>query len=199
MGLKIASWLAAITSVAGFFITVYPHGQSLNALQGGLICLTIIFFGYLIYADINDHFKNRQKVFRNDSEINEYMYNWILKGGRVAIFTHDMSWANGQKMKDLLFAKARNNELCICLPKRISLTDELIEYGAEILTYEKLNYIPKSRFTIVNKDRMDACVAVGRRVKEVHKIEEYSVGQHPVFDVAKDLVEIIKRVNSLRG
>src|SRR5690606_11689679 len=118
MGLKIASWVATIASIAGFFITVYPHGQSLNALQVGLICLTVIFFGYLIYADINDHYKNRQKAFKNDSEINEYMYNWISKGGRVAIFTHDMSWANGQKMKDLLFAKARNNELCICLPKR---------------------------------------------------------------------------------
>ncbi|MCI0562065.1 MAG: hypothetical protein MN733_26555, partial [Nitrososphaera sp.] len=92
------------------------------------------------------------------------------------------------------------NELTICLPDRIALADELEREGARVCLYPRLGYTPQSRFTIINKDRMDSQVAVGRRIRDKHVIEEFSLGEHPVFSVANDLVEVISRLTgSQRG
>lgn len=60
-------------------------------------------------------------AFKTTAEINDYMYNWISKGGRVVIFTRDMSWASDARIKDLLLRKAELEELSICVPKKIPL------------------------------------------------------------------------------
>ena len=59
--------------------------------------------------------------------------------------------------------------------------------------YQALNFIPSSRFTIINADRMDAHVAIGGQQDGKHVIEEYRAGQHPVFAVIHDLTEVIRR------
>jgi hypothetical protein len=135
-------------------------------------------------------------AFKSTKEINDYMYDWISKGGRVVIFTRDMSWASDPRIKELLYHKAAREELSICVPKKIPLTNELQKHGAQILSYESLGYIPQSRFTIINKDRMDANLAVGHRIKDDHVVEEFSIGAHPFFSVANDLVEIITRITA---
>ena len=113
-----------------------------------------------------------------------------LNEGRVAVFTRDMSWAGDAKIAQLLDAKAKRSELVICLPTHIPLTRELEALGAEIYTYQGLGYAPKSRFTVVRFERGDARVAIGRQIGGVHTIETFSVGEHPVFALAEDLVEI---------
>jgi len=195
MLLRIATWLGTITSLIALILALKPIGQPLTALQGGFITLLAVCFIILVILDIRNFQNSSHRVLKNQNEIAKYMYKWISKGGCVAIFTHDMSWAADLKITELLHQKARGGELSICLPRRIPLANELEKEGANISTFEELHYIPQSRFTIINKDRMDAHLAVGRRIGDSHVIEEYSIGQHPVFAIANDLVEVIMRLN----
>src|SRR5207249_10642646 len=118
----------------------------------------------------------------------------ISRGGRVAIFSRDMSWVQDDEMRTLLGAKAHKNELHICLPQRIPLCDDLERQGAHIHVYPQLNYTPLSRFTIINKSRSDAHLAVGRAIEGKHLIEEFSLGEHPAFFIADDLIEVVMRL-----
>jgi len=194
MLLRIATWLGTVTSLIALVLALKPNNQPLTALQGGFITLATVGFVILVILDIRDSRKSSRHVLKNQNEIVEYMLKWISKGGRVAIFTHDMSWAADQRVTDLLHGKARSGELSICLPHCIPLANALKISGAQIFTYEQLHYTSQSRFTIINKDRMDAHLAVGRRIGECHVVEEYSIGQHPVFAIANDLVEVIMRL-----
>jgi hypothetical protein len=131
-------------------------------------------------------------------KIQKYMYNWIENGGKVAILSNDMSWVVNDNMKNMLHVKARNNELDLYLPKEIPLSRELKESGAIVHTFQEIEYIPESRFTIINRGRMDAQVAVGRSKGQIHTIEEFSQGQHPVFHIANDLINILSKFNAVR-
>jgi hypothetical protein len=70
-----------------------------------------------------------------------------------------MSWAEDEEMKELLRSKAQRDELYLFLPNKKLISDELEQRGAKVNIYPELEYIPQSRFTIINKDRMDAEVA----------------------------------------
>ena len=181
----------SLASLFGLVFLLQPHGETLTTLQSWLlgvgVCLVIAVFGLQIW----DYFRKRPKSMTRESQIRDYMYKWISRGGRVAILSNDMSWVRDEEMKELLRSKAHNDELSLCLPKEIELSQELEQEGAQVHTYPELKYIPLSRFTIRNRGRMDAQVAVGRRYGETHVIEEYSLGGHPIFSVADDLVNII--------
>ncbi len=198
MALRIGTWIGIAASLASLIYVFRQPGQPVSAVQGGVIGVVVVLLVLLIIFDIRSHFRSRPRTFKSKEDINNYMYNWISKSGRVAIFTRDMSWAYENRIRELLHRKAENDELSICLPQHIPLTEELEQAGAQILSYEHLNYVPQSRFTIINKDRMDAYVAVGRWINDRLVIEELALGQHPVFSVANDLVEIILRVAANR-
>ncbi|MGH7164128.1 MAG: hypothetical protein ACREIS_01225, partial [Nitrospiraceae bacterium] len=129
----------------------------------------MILFIIAITLEIRQWARSRPISLLTDAEIKDYMYKWISRGGRVAIFSRDLSWAVGPEIRTLLSEKARRNELRVCLPENIpsvaGLVNELERAGAEVCLYPELHYTPHSRFTIINKDRMDAQVAVGRRIK----------------------------------
>ena len=46
-----------------------------------------------------------------------------------------MSWVNDDQMKNMLVSKATTNDLIVCLPQRVKLSDELAQQGAEVVTY----------------------------------------------------------------
>src|SRR5260370_30495881 len=120
------------------------------------------------------------------------MVNWISNGGRVVISSRDMTWAhNDPQMHDMLLTKARAGELTLCLPDAIPLSNQLQDAGANIVLYPRLNYVPEARFTIIRYGHMDAKVAVGRMLAAGHAIEELGVGEHPVFAVATDLIQVL--------
>ena len=216
---RIASWLGTVASIAGFLYVFAPPGGSLTPGQTAFLVLTLVFIFLVIIFDIRAFLLTQPRSYSSSVFINAYLYDWIDKGGRVVIFTRDMSWANDsvptwprlqrllshlpflritfrqKELKSLLIKKAQAGDLRICLPTMIPLAKELQQAGADVFCYEALNYLqPESRFTIINWGRMDMHVAVGRRVNNKHVIEEFSVGQHPVFSVAKDLVEILSRL-----
>ena len=191
---RIISWIGSIASVVGLIATLWAKEQSFTGWLGVLVAVTTVSFVGMLFFEIRDYRRAFPPALGSAEEIRSYMFKWISKGGRVAIFTRDMSWATDQ-IRDLLLNKARRAELTVCLPARIPLAEELQREGAEILTYEDLGYVPQSRFTIINKGRMDARVAVGRQLERGHVIEEFAVGDHPVFSIANDMVEILSRMN----
>lgn len=124
------------------------------------------------------------------------MKNWVKKSGRTVIFTRDMSWVNNSEIENELRNKARTNDLIICLPKITTLTQSLKDDGAEIYTYENLNYTPKSRFTFINYGSNSCKVAIGRKdEKHNHYITEYTTKDTIEYYLAEDLVNIIKRIS----
>jgi len=183
--------LVSFASLFGLIFLLRPLGEPLTPLQGLLLGISICALVAAIGLQIWYYFKTKPKSMTKGSQIRDYMHKWISGGGRVAILSHDLSWVSDEKMKELLRSKARRDELCLCLPKEISLSEELKQEGAQVYTYSELQYVPKSRFTIINSGRMDSQVAVGRRYGERHVIEEFSLGEHPIFSVADDLVNII--------
>ncbi|OEH85561.1 hypothetical protein BHU72_15070 [Desulfuribacillus stibiiarsenatis] len=194
---KLFASTASFASLIGLAVTLRTVGQTFTTFQQLLISGAIIFFLINIYLE----YKDSPKIYRKEKDINEYMYSWISRGGRVAIFTRDMTWAKQENIKALLFNKAANNELAIYLPevtpKISSFLDELESLGAELYQYPELDLVPESRFTIINKDRNDARVAVGRTVNGKHVIEEYDMGGHPVFFLANDITKAIYKHNKL--
>jgi hypothetical protein len=123
------------------------------------------------------------------------MYKWISEGGRVAIWTRDMSWAENPNTLELLLIKAKSHELIICTPKRFSIMDQLIGAGAEVYLYDSLDFVPRSRFTIVQFGREGSRVAIGRREGNCHVIKEYDSSEHPIFTVAEDLIKFAMKVD----
>lgn len=161
-----------------------------------LLFLAAAIFAVALKLEVADTLKTRPRVMRNADQIRDYMYAWIARAGRVAIFTHDMTWVRDEELKDLLRRKAREDELIVCLPNRTPLAQELDEIGATVYSYSQLNYVPRSRFTIIKLGRGDAEVAVGRDVSGSHVIEEFQIGRHPAFTMAEDLVSIIARISN---
>jgi len=123
------------------------------------------------------------------------MHDWIEHGGRVAIWTRDMSWAQNQETRGLLTEKARRSELILCLPELSALATELSKAGAEVCAYGATRLeSPASRFTIAFLVGM----AVGRAEQDTHVIEEFSAGTHPVFHIAEDLIAIARSLQRER-
>jgi hypothetical protein len=186
--------LGTVASITGLIFSLKNPDKQLNGWHWTLIIISIILFVLTIFFLTQDYLKNKPKLCKNKKEIRDYMYKWISNGGRVVIFTRDMSWVSDREMIDMLNNKARGNELTLCLPNRFPLVNELERAGASIIEYSNLNYTPRSRFTIINYGRDDAKVAVGKRLTiNKHLIEEYSIGEHPYFNVANDLINILER------
>ncbi len=191
LALRVTAWIGSLASVIGLVVTIRPAGSDLTFVHGGLIGFATIGFVGLMCCDAVVWWREQPQSFRRQADIDAYMYEWISSGGRVVIFTRDMTWAGGAAISQLLRNKAARGELTIVLPEVIPLAEDLASAGATIVAYDKLKFVPESRFTIINYDRMDARLAVGRRIKDRHVIEEFAAGEHPVFAIAKDLIGML--------
>lgn len=185
------TWIAAAASVIGVLFIFWP-ARHLTAYQGAVVAVLTGVFVLAAALDIRDRWKRQPRRYKNERDINDYMFRWISRGGRVVIFTRDHTWAHEPRIRELLTTKARRDELTICLPVETELARDLARVGAEILAYPELNYTPASRFTIINDGRNDGAVAIGRQIEGVHTIQEFPTGD-PVFAVTRDLVEILRR------
>jgi len=181
---------ASLASILGLYFTVVS-GAERPGWHILVISVCIAVFLLTILQEIRDHLSARPKAYSTAEQIRKYLQGWISKGGRVCIFSRDMSWADDPLMKEALLTKARRRELIICLEEPTPLSEKLAAAGAEIVIYGLLDYVPNSRFTIINFERQDAQVAVGGIVGEKHLIQEFRQGQHPYFFVADDLVRLM--------
>ena len=183
--------IATCASILSLYFALQPLSTDRPWWHWLLIAFAIIACFLLTLREIAAHLRSAPKTYRSPRKINSYMHKWVSSGGRVVIFSRDMSWTDDEAIRQVLMKKARRNELTVCLEHTIRLTDELRRQGARIVTSGALGHVPRSRFTIVDFGREGARVAVGVKVGNDHVIQEFRSGDHPFFAVAEDLVKLL--------
>jgi hypothetical protein len=187
-----------MASLVGLAIVLHDPKQAVSPKESAFMAAAVILAVIFLILRARDVWNQKIISLNGHEKIKEYLYKWIARGQRVVIFSRDMSWADDKHMLGLLHEKSKRKELELCLPRDIALSAELAQSGADVYTYSNLNYIPTSRFTIINAGRHDAQVAIGRTVGHKHLVKEISGGDDALVAVANDLVEVIKRSSRLR-
>ncbi|MEV8339775.1 hypothetical protein [Leucobacter sp. NPDC077196] len=90
--------------------------------------------------------------------------------------------------------KASERSLVLVMPKANPTSSELVKAGAEAHYYGDADFKLRSRFTVVNSNRGDAWVAVGYGRKGAHMIREFHSSDDPTLNMAKDLIDIARRL-----
>ena len=158
-----------------------------------MVLLSSFLFVVLIVMEIGARSSRRIYAKEDVAGIRRYMHEWIEHGSRVAIWTRDMSWAQTEETRRLLAEKARRNELILCLPERNEFVSDLERKGAEVCIYgSDMLESPAARFTITLFGRDGSRVAIGRADGDAHVIVEFTVGEHPAYHVAADLVALVR-------
>jgi hypothetical protein len=191
---RVISIVGSFASLVGLVFTLEPTAKEFGVWKIALVAIAIFSFLMSIALEFKTTGGKRFIPISDTRRIRNYMFQWIKNGGRVAIFSRDLTWIADSEIKSLLIAKSKNDEITICLPKGTPLTEELAAQGARIHTYSQADHVPQSRFTIANFGRGDACVAVGHRHGNLHVIEEFSADDHPSFYMAHDLIQLVTRV-----
>jgi hypothetical protein len=190
---KLLALTASLASLVGLLVKFLPSPKDLPWWAVALLVSAIFFFALLVVLEVLTH-RGRRVYARTDAQgVKRYMHDWIVHGGRVAIWTRDMSWAQDVDTWEVLREKAKRNELILCLPEPNKLTRDLAAVGAEICAYGA-NYLesPASRFTIAFFGRDGSRVAVGRADRNTHVIDEFDARDHPAFYLAEDLIALVR-------
>ena len=181
----------SLASLLGVLIAFMP--KELPRWTIVLFAISAGFFVLLVFLEFSAGHGRRTFAKSDTAGIRLYLHNWIEHGGRVAIWTRDMSWAHNTETRRLLGDKAGRGELILCLPEPIELSRELAAAGAEVCTYGAMRLeSPASRFTIAFFGRGGSRVAVGHEVGDAHIIDEFKPGEHPAFYLAEDLVALAR-------
>lgn len=189
--LQIGYVVGAFASTWSVVIALLVQPQNFSWPIGIASGLVIALMIWAIVAVIRSETPTRIYRANDQAGIRNYLYRWIQNGGRVAIWTRDMSWADDSAMNQLLLSKAQAKELIICLPKAIATSDYLKQNDAEVVAYGTWD-APAVSFTIINYNRAGSRVAVGRASGNKHIIQEFLEGEHPAFHIAHDLVRMVQ-------
>lgn len=195
---EVVTFLGSLASLVALAAIFHDPSTPFSAVDGGLIAVAALLAIVSVILRLREFWQSGVKSLNGADHIKDYLHQWISRGQRVVIFSRDLSWVDDEKMKQLLRIKAERHELELCLPQEIPISRELAGRGAEIYTYADLDYVPGSRFTIIDAGRHDAQVAIGRTLGNRHVVKEISAGDDPLFAVANDLVEVIKRFSRAR-
>jgi hypothetical protein len=185
--------IGALASLVGLVFAVRPRGAPWSPLDIFLLVLALLLGCVSVYLDVVKYQSRQVRVFKGQRAIRDYMYQWINNAGGVAIFTRDLSWVNDDEVETLLKAKAKKGDLTLVLPRPIKLSRQLETSGASVLYYPTIDYVIKSRFTVINTGRADTRVAIGRTEGTKHFVEEFSAGDHPAFYLADDMLQIMNK------
>lgn len=191
--IKLVALVGALASLVGLLRVFLPSRDSLPWWAVALLVVAALLLIVFVVLEFLSY-RGRRVYAKSDTDgIKRYMHTWIQHGGRVAIWTRDMSWAHNADTRGLLLEKAANGELILCLPERNEFAKQLEAAGAEVCAYGSRHLeSPASRFTIVFFGRDGAQVAVGRAEGDAHVIVEFTAGSHPAFYLAKDLIELVR-------
>lgn len=194
---KLIALASSLGSLVGLLVLFLPPTKELPSWIIALLVFATLSLVILIFLEFLDR-RGRRVFAKSDVQgIKKYMHDWIEPGGRVAVWTRDMSWAQDQETRSLLMNKARRKELILCLPELNELAKELSGAGAEVCACGARHLeAPASRFTIAFFGRAGSRVAVGRADGDTHVIDEFSAGGHPAFHLAADLVALVRSVQS---
>ncbi len=162
----------------------------------GLIVVAVLACAINLREDWLAYKAASAKRYRSGREIRDYMRALLERGGRSAIFSRDLTWADHTDVKDLLMEKARREELTLVLPKAVPLAEDLASAGAALFTYPGLNYELRSRFTLVQLGTSAPSVAVGKPQGQHVLVEEFNERSHPVVTLAEDLHQVLKQIST---
>jgi len=183
---KFIATLGTFGPMVAFIASLTHSGKGLSAWQVSLVTVFIVAGASRAYLDVREY-RSRRQVSLKRRQIRDYMYRWIDRGGKVAIFSRDLSWVADNDLRDLLRSKAVADSLMLFVPRPTQLSTELHELGAA--TYYYPHYVLRSRFTVINVGRADTAVAIGRTIGDTHVVEEYSSG--PVHDLTQNILGLM--------
>jgi hypothetical protein len=151
---KLVALVASFASIVGLLVAFLPSMRRLPWWAITLLIVSAFAFIVLVGLEFADS-RGRHVYAKIDAQgIRKYMHRWITHGGRVAIWTRDMSWAQNPETRRLLREKALRNELILCLPAVSPLAAELAEAGAEVCAYgaphcsKPLRHASQSSFSV---------------------------------------------------
>lgn len=200
-------WVTSITTFATLIALVYSlkgSSKDFTRPQQFLLFAAVIVLSIdiiLTFRDFRGRTERRYRAGkRQTSRVRDFMYDWLRTGGRATVFSRDLSWirSDDTSIRELMKQKAEQDELTVVVPKSTALTRELQNCGATIVTYEDLDYVIQSRFTLVGAGRPGARVAIGHAASGAHVIEVVDAN-HPAFYLAVDLVEVMGRAWTRRS
>lgn len=193
--------ILVFATFASLFLSLFSSVEFEELERGiiyflGLLTFALItMLGFLIWYEISTSTGKRVYSLSNTEGIKSYMLHWIENGGRVAVWSRDLSWVDDEA-KSLLKHKAAKGELILCLPEAIELSKELAESKAEVHYYgSTFKEDTNARFTIAFYGRDGSKVAVGRTKADKHVVEEFGSGEHPAYYLAHDLVKFAKAIS----
>jgi hypothetical protein len=203
--LGVATLLVQVAAAVGSFGSLvvlalsWHAGQKLSWGQLALVALAVALGLGVIAWELRGYLAERPWV-KNPKKVPAFMKRWITDGGRVAIFSRDLSWVDPE-MKSVLIGKAAANNLVLAVPSPIALSEELSRHGADVILYPELDYTIKSRFTIIHLDKADTAVAIGYRLSTgKHRIDRFTAtGNDPAFYLALDVMDFLRRYQDVHG
>lgn len=197
LALRFISAMGTVVTAASVMLaSSIPIPFIIKLLLLGLILLALV----LSIVDAAHYWRTKPKGFvLNSKPIKEYMATWLNSGGRSAVFSRDLSWADVDTVDNLLQEKARKGELIIFAGRQTELLRTLIESGAEVYNYNNLRFVPKARFTIVDYEKEGARLAIGFQEDGKHVVYEYGPRDHAMMALAGDLVNLARQVSQKGG
>lgn len=195
LGQRLVAAVATFGSFIALVVSLKSPDQPLTALHIVLMTVAAIAFTFSVGFDVRDYQHSRPQSMKTDREIRDYMFRWIHRGNKVAIFSRTLGWVDDREMRHMLERKAQQGDLTLVMPSPVDESQRLEELGAETIYYGDRDYTIRSRFTIINRDRADTAVAIGRTNSDGrHLVTEFkSTDDDPSFWLAQDLVEILTR------
>jgi len=130
---------------------------------------------------------------KRNERIRKYMANLTKFDGQCVVSSNDLSWVSGEAY-EMLMKKAAERSLVLVMPRSNQMSRQLVKAGAEARYYGDATFRLRSRFTVVNSNRADAWVAVGYGRKGAHMIREFHSSDDPTLNMAKDLIDIARRL-----
>lgn len=191
-----ATALATLGSLVAFILLGHDEDSNVPAWRWGLIALAVLACAVNLREIYRGYRAESAKRYEAGRQIRDYMSTLLAGGGRSAIFSRDLTWADHSDVKSLLLQKAKRNELTLVLPRAIPFATELARAGASLFTYPDLNYELRSRFTLVQLGTAAPRVAVGRPEGDHVFVEEFNERSHPVVTLAEDLHQVLKQVST---
>jgi hypothetical protein len=181
--------LGVIGTPIGAFGLLLPF-ENVAIWKVAALCVLACFSFCVVLVDLLVLLRNwPHKYDPNSPLIKNYMRDWLGKGGRAAIFTRDMSWAEpGSQVTKLLEEKATRRELLLFVAHTPPVVETLRAKGADVYVYPK-QFTPKSRFTIIDYEKNGARIAIGVVEGRKHVIREFSVSHSPMSPILEDLNE----------
>jgi hypothetical protein len=158
-----------------------------------LAWILIVLSAIAVWWDVVDHLKRRPKIYPPKGPgIVDYLAEWLASGGRAAVFSRDLSWANDPRVADVLHRKAKAGELLAIVARVTPEIAQLAKDGAEMFEHRAAQISLRSRFTVIDYGKMGSRLAIGVVEEGRHVIREYGPGDHVVMSLAADLLELAK-------